>query len=136
MKMAPVNSRRSAFPWLGVLICVSIVSALTANTIAQKSPASENKQVKILSNGLELIEVAPTAPQCGKQKGQTIRLKVTSEAPVDVRLYVHTGYKQWLPKDFVNQKQGDEITDYRCNQKPDYEVYAHAIGSSEAWPKP
>lgn len=55
-----------------------------------------------------------------KTKGQIVRLKVTSENSIDVRLYVQTGYKQWLPKDFTNQKLGDEITDYRCDQKPNY----------------
>ena len=92
--------------------------------------------MKILGSGVELIEISQVAPKCGKQKGATLRLKVTSENPVDVRLYVQTGWKQWLPKDFPNQKRGDEITDYRCGPATNYKVNAHAAGSSEGWPKP
>ena len=92
--------------------------------------------MKILASGVELVELTPSAQKCGNQKGETIRLRVTSENPVDVRLYVHTGWKQWLPKDFQNQKRGDDITDYRCGPPRDYKVYAHAAGSSEPWPKP
>ena len=49
-----------------------------------------SKRVKIISGGVELIEVTPTAPKCGKQKGETIRLRVTSETAIDVRIYVIT----------------------------------------------
>src|SRR6266851_4052746 len=113
------------------LIWMSNSSSSTVTRFAQPKEASENKQVKILANGVELVELTSSAPKCGNQKGETIRLKVTNENPVDVRLYVHTGWKQWLPKDFPNQKRGDEITDYRCGPRTDYKVYAHAPGSSE-----
>ncbi len=33
-------------------------------------------------------------------------------------------------------RAGSEIADFRCDQRPDYKVYAHAAGSSDAWPKP
>ena len=61
---------------------------------------------------------------------------VIGQSSVDVRLYIKTGYKQWVPKDFPNQQSGSEIVDYRCEQKPDYKVYARAAGSLDAWPKP
>jgi hypothetical protein len=41
-----------------------------------------------------------------------------------------------MNKDFSNQKRGEEITNYRCDQKPNYKIFSHAVGSSEAWPKP
>jgi hypothetical protein len=85
---------------------------------------------------VELIEVIPTAPKCGKQKGETIRLRVTSEIPIDVRMYMQVGYHQWINKDLASQKKGDEIESFRCDQKPDYKIYSHAAGSTDAWPKP
>jgi hypothetical protein len=113
-----------------------MLSQSTRWTFAQEENASDSKRVKIVSSGVELIEITPSAPKCGKQKGETIRLKVTSETSIDVRLCIQTGYKQWLPKDFPNQKIGDGITDYRCGPPTNYKVYAHAVGSSEVWPKP
>jgi hypothetical protein len=115
-------------------LCVSALALLLTNAAGQNNQA--NNKVKVLSPGIELAEVLPTADQCISKKGQTIRLKVTSATAVDVRLYVKTGYKQWISKDFPNQQAGSEITDYRCDQKPDYKVFAHAAGSSDAWPKP
>jgi len=34
-------------------------------------------------------------------------------------------------KDFINQNHGDEITNYRCDQKRNYKIYSHAeeVGS-------
>jgi hypothetical protein len=115
---------------------ILILSAIVVNTSAAPATDDASKRVKIVGGGVELIELTPSAPQCGKQKGETIRLKVTSETPVDVRLYIQTGYKQWMDKDFPNQKRGDEITSFRCDPKPNYKIYTHAAGSSEAWPKP
>jgi hypothetical protein len=95
-----------------------------------------SKRVKIVGAGVELVEITPSASKCANQKGETIRLKVTSETPIDVRLYIQTGWHQWIDRDFANQKRGDEITEFRCNQKPNYKIYSHAVGSTEAWPKP
>ena len=135
--MKTTFARRLCLGLVATLICVAGINALTSNTLAQKTPTNENKQVKILSPGVELIELIPSAPKCpSKQKGETVRLKVTSESPIDVRLYVQTGHNQWLDKNFANQKRGDEITDYRCDPKPNFKVYAHTAGSNEAWPKP
>lgn len=113
-----------------------ILSPIAVNTRALVPADDASKRVKIIGSGVELIELAPTAPKCGKQKGETIRLRVTSENPIDVRIYLQTGYRQWINKDFANQKKGDEITDYRCDQKPDYKIYSHAAGSTDPWPKP
>ena len=119
-----------------VIVCLLGITSKRQNTVAQGTARSDNKQVQILGQGVELIEMTPTAEKCGKQKGTTTRLRVTSETPVDVRLYVQVGYKRWLNKDFANQKRGDEITDYMCDRKPTSKVYARAAGTSEEWPKP
>jgi hypothetical protein len=123
---------KSAFSFLA--LCVSSLAVLLTNAASQNNQT--NNKVKVLSPGIEVAEVLTTADQCGSKKGQTIRLKVTSPSALGVRLYVKTGHKRWMPKDFPNQQAGSEITDYRCDQKPDYKVYAHAAGSSDAWPKP
>lgn len=123
--------------WLimvGVLY-LSVTSQSTQWTLAQGN-VNDSKRVKIAGSAVELIELRPSAPECGQQKGETIRLRVTSETEVDVRLYIQTGYKRWMDKDFAIQKRGDEITSYRCDQKPNYKIYTHAAGSNEAWPKP
>jgi hypothetical protein len=123
---------KSAFSVLA--LCVSALALLLTNAAGQNNQT--NDKVKVLSPGIEVAEVLPTADQCASKNGQTIRLKVTSTSALDVRLYVKTGYKRWVWKDFPNQQAGSEITDYRCDQQPDYKVYAHAAGSSDAWPKP
>jgi hypothetical protein len=123
---------KSAFSVLA--LCVSVLALLLTNAAGQNNQT--NDKVKVLSPGIEVAEVLPTADQCASKKGQTIRLKVTSTSALDVRLYIKTGYKRWMPKDFPNQQPGNEITDYRCDQTPDYKVYAHAAGSPDAWPKP
>ena len=113
-----------------------VLSPFIVNTRAVLAANDASKRVKIIGGGVELIEVTPTAPSCGKQKGETIRLRVTSESPIDVRMYMQVSYHQWINKDFANQKKGDEISSFRCDQKPDYKIYSHAAGSTEAWPKP
>ena len=124
--------KKSAFSVLA--LCVSALALLLTNAAGQNNQT--NDKVKVLSPGIEVAEVLPTADQCASKKGQTVKLKVTSTSALDVRLYVKTGYKRWIPKDFPNQPAGSEISDYRCDQTPDYKVYAHAAGSSDAWPKP
>ena len=109
--------------------------------IAMVSPIASwaddaSKRVRIVGVGVELVEISPSAEKCANRKGETIHLKVTSESAIDVRLYVLTGWHQWINKDFPNQKKGDEISEYRCAQKPDYKIYSHAAGSTDAWPKP
>jgi hypothetical protein len=67
---------------------------------------------------------------------EAIRLRVVSETPVDVRMYMLVAGHKWISKDFTNQTKGGEISSYRCDSKPDYKIYSHAAGSAEAWPKP
>ena len=110
--------------------------AITVGSAFARMADDQSKRVKIVGGGVELVEITPLAPQCGKQKGETIHLKVTSETAIDVRLYIQTGSREWINKDFTNQKKGDEISNVRCNQKPNYKIYSHAAGSTDAWPKP
>ena len=130
MKLRRVNTLTA-----GVALLL-ILSPIIVNTRAGVAADDPSKRVKIVGGAVELLEVTPTAPKCGKQKGETIRLRVTSETPIDVRMYMQVGYHQWMNKDFANQKKGDEIESFRCDQKPDYKIYSHAAGSTEAWPKP
>lgn len=115
---------------------VGVVLSLLVAVTAESKAFEGLGKITIVSPGLELIEVIPTAEKCRNKKGQTVRLTVTSERAVDVRLYAKVAGGHWFPKDFLNQKKGDEILDYRCDGNRDYKVYAHAAGSSEAWPKP
>jgi predicted ATP-grasp superfamily ATP-dependent carboligase len=117
-----------------LLIIACLAMAAEAGLVIAAN--DQSNKVKIVSAGVELVGISPSAEQCASKKGQTVRLKIVSQSSVDVRLYIKTGYKQWVPKDFPNQQSGSEIVDYRCEQKPDYKVYAHAAGSSDAWPKP
>lgn len=115
---------------VAILLCSLVV-------VSSETKAFEGLgKVTIVSQGIELIEVTPTAEKCTNKKGQTVRLRVTSESPVDVRLYAKITGGVWFPKDFLNHKKGDEILDYRCDGNRSYKVYARAAGSPDAWPKP
>ena len=107
--------------------------AASADTTSKKS-----NNVKLYTNAVEVVDVQPTAEKCPKSKGTTIRLRVISESPMDIKLYsAGTFGKNWIDKDFANQKKGDDITDYMCgNSNAAYKVYARVAGSSEAWPRP
>jgi hypothetical protein len=120
---------------IGIATRLILITLIAGSAIA--NVPDDSKRVKIVGGGVELVEISPTAPKCSpKQKGETIRLKVISETSIDVRLYIQTGYHQWNSQDFANQKKGDEISTFRCNQKPNYKIYSHAAGSTDAWPKP
>jgi hypothetical protein len=118
------------------LLCALPVISENAAASAQEGGKKVGERVWLFTTGIELVGITPTAEHCGAQPGETIKFKVTSATPIDVRLYVQVGYKQWLNKDFGNQKAGDEISDYSCNRKPNYKVYARAIGATGDWPKP
>jgi hypothetical protein len=118
---------------LGATLCLSGFSFAAQNEPAKKG----SDQIKVLSKGVEVVEVKPTADKCPKPNDATsLRLKVTSETPVDVLAYVQWNFKKWVAREFKNQKLGDEISDYYCRSKVNYKVYTRPAGSSEAWPKP
>lgn len=132
--MKAITRKLALFTAVGFIVVPSLIAFDQMRALGQN--ASDTKRVKIVGSGVELLDFTLSASNCPKQKGETIRLKVTSDRTVDVRWYTQTGYKQWVNKDFPNQKPGDEITNYRCDQKPNYKIYARTAGSTEAWPKP
>lgn len=77
-----------------------ILSPIVVNTRAEVAADDPSKRVKIVGGAIELVEVTPTAPKSGKQKGKTMRLRVTSETPIDVNVYIQVGYHQGINKDF------------------------------------
>ena len=132
MKTITLDRKLALFTGVGLVWGLIVFNQM----LALGQNASDTKRVKIVGSGVELLDITPSASNCPKQKGETIRLKVTSDTAVDVRWYTQTGYKRWVNKDFPNRKHGDEITTYRCDQKPNYKIYSRAAGSTEAWPKP
>jgi len=114
--------------------CVmAVLSPLAAS--AQDGTGKASNQIKLLPNTVEVVGVTTGAEKCAKQKGTTVRLRVTSETPVDVRRYASMG-KQWVSADFQSQKKGDEITDFFCTTQAEFKFYSRPAGSSTAWPKP
>ena len=110
------------------------LSAVAQSTFAQEKG---NGQVKLLSKGVEIFELKSSAEQCTNSKGgTTVRLKVTSETPVDVGLYYKTLQKKWSLKVFADKKTGEEVTHFTCFAGAPFKVYSRASGSSEAWPQP
>jgi hypothetical protein len=123
--------------WMPVAIAVALLSIVSLNFATTRAADDPSKRVKIVGGGVEFVEVTPSAEKCGKQKdGEAIRLRVTSEAPIDVRMYMLVVGHRWVSSDFTNQKKGDEINSFRCDTKPNYKIYSHAAGSTAAWPKP
>lgn len=120
---------------LFLLIVVGLIGLFSVSVNAQNDSGKSNKQVKILTKALELIEVTHSASECGKQKSTVVRLRVVSESPVDVRVYVPLGRVMTM-KNFMNQKQGDEISTYVCNGESTFKFVSRAAGSSGEFPKP
>ena len=70
---------------LSAVGAVVFLSGVVQSTFAQEKGGA---QVQLLSKAVELVELKPSAEQCtGSKGGTTVRLKVTSETPVDVGLY-------------------------------------------------
>jgi hypothetical protein len=132
--MKPITLNQKLALFTGLTMVVGLLAIDQMRALAQN--ASDTKRVKIVGSGVELLDITLSASNCPNQKGETIRLKVISDTAIDVRWYTQTGYKQWVNKDFLNQNHGDEITNYRCDQKRNYKIYSRAAGSAEAWPKP
>jgi hypothetical protein len=128
--------RQSADTFLVIVVALLVSVAVTSLAFASTSD-DPSKRVKIVGGGLEFVDVKPTTEKCGKQKdGEAIRLRVTSDSPIDVRMYMRIAGGGWVSQDFPNQKKGDEINSFRCDTKPNYKIYSHAEGSTDAWPKP
>lgn len=118
-----------------LLVIVFCLMGFSSISIKAQNNSDKNKQVKLLPNTLEIIEVTKTADKCPDQKGITVRLRVISESPVDIRRWANLG-NNWLPADFLNQKKGNEISTYMCNPVANFKFYSRAAGSSDKFPKP
>lgn len=122
--------------WLFLfVIAVCFIDASSSVANAQDNSGKKNKQVKLLTNAVEPIDVSHTAEECPEQKGTTVRVRVVSNSPVDIRRYANRG-NNWMSQDFTNQKQGDEISTYFCADKATFKFLSRPAGSSEAFPKP
>lgn len=116
-----------------VLVTVLVVvCALTTNTsLAQKGGSD---QVKLYSQDVEVVEVSDKAEKCTEQSGATtVRLRVKSGKPIDVRLHYTTKKGGWAFSEHLNKKSGDEISSYDCHPKVKYKVQTRAAGSDK-WP--
>ena len=116
-----------------VLLCLTVASR---DTSAQESGSAGDKHVRIMTDAVEFVSYTKTAEKCKSGKGETIRLKVKSESPVDVRLYIAQPRGKWLIQDYPGQQQGQEVMSYQCDRTPQYRVYARAAGSAGEWAKP
>ncbi len=70
MRRAFFKKRLSVWLWLVAvgLVCMSTIN-LPGRIFAAESSANDSKQVKILSNGVELIEVMPGSGEVRYPKG-------------------------------------------------------------------
>jgi len=94
---------------VGLAIALALLMITTVNFAANRAADDPAKRVKIVGGGVEFVGVTSSAEKCGRQKdGEAIRLRVTSESPVDVRMYMLVVGGRWISKDFPNQKKGDE----------------------------
>lgn len=90
--------------------------------------------MKLYSNAVEVVEVSDKAEKCPLSGGATsVRLRVKSESPVDVRLHYTTRKGGWASSDYLSKKIGDEITAYECFPKARYKVQTRPAGSDK-WP--
>jgi len=112
---------------------VLTASASYAQKQGEKSKGG-NDQVKLYSDAVEVVEVSDKAEKCSSSGGATsLRLRVKSESPVDVRLYSTTQRGSWAFSDFLNKKSGDEITSFECFPKARFKVQTRPAGSNK-WP--
>ena len=123
------------YQWLFLLVAVCFIGLFSLSDKAQNNSDKSDKQVKISTNALELIEVTHSASECGKQKSTVVRLRVVSDSPVDVRAFVPLA-RVMTTRTFLNQKQGDEISAYVCNGESTFKFVSRPAGSSDEFPKP
>ena len=129
--------------YAGQIVLLAVVSlssyAEVSNGGSVLSPQNngKNEQVKILDGCVELVELKAESENCPKSNQATsVRLRVTCENPVDVRMHYQNTRGKWASKDFLNRKRGDEITDFVCAPKSQYKIQSRAAGGSSTWPKP
>jgi len=113
------------------------VCLMTTDSFAQKSDVkagSGSNRVKLYSDAIELIEISDKTEKCPAEGGATsVKLRVKSASPVDVRIYYTNRKGHWASTDFLSKKAGDEIFTYDCHPKAKYKVQTRPAGS-EKWP--
>jgi len=102
--------------------------------LADDNSKKGGNQVKINTPAVELVDVSTSAETCRNNQGTTIKLRVTSDTPVDIRRYAYSNHT-WISRDFPSKSRGEEIADFMCIPGATFRVYAHPAGSAEAWPK-
>jgi hypothetical protein len=121
--------------WFIVISAFCIVAAVCFVTAqADDKIGKGSNQVKLNTKAVELVDVLPSADGCPNKQGTTVKLRVISDTPVDLRRYAYSN-RAWIPRDFAGKKKGDEITDYMCTAGATFRVYSRPAGSAEAWPK-
>src|ERR1051326_8327197 len=109
---------------LAALILTAFVAAGAAHVQknGEKSKGG-NDQVKLYSDAVEVVEVSNKAEKCPTPgEGTSLKLRVKSEKPVDVRIHYTTRKGSWASSDYMNKKSGDEVSTYDCHPKTRYKV--------------
>jgi hypothetical protein len=128
--------KRHSIPALAltVLFLMALIPAASASFAQKGNEKSKggNNQVKLYSNAVEIVDVKPEGEKCGKE-ATTLRLRVVSESPVDVRVHFRTRRGGWAFSDYLNKKKGEEMVSIECQTNAKYKVQARPVGSSK-WP--
>jgi hypothetical protein len=131
--------RRLIIPTAMIFIAVLVVLCLGADpSFAQKDgekPKSGSDKVKLETNQVEVVELSQTAEKCANQKGASLRLKVLSESPIDVRILYQNNRGRWNASNISGKKRGDEIAEFTCFQDSRFRVQARTA-SDKPWPNP
>lgn len=138
MKLPTTRFQLFCSPRHTVSVTVQLFAMLALILVMPGAPAQKKKeQVTLHTDAVEVLEIKPGAEKCAKgDEGTSLRLKVKSASPVDVRLYVLMPGRRWTDKDFLARQPGAEISDYTCLKNARYQVQTRAAGSNTPWPKP
>lgn len=118
-----------------VSLFLAAFSVMSIVGFANVESREDTKHIKLLTKAVEIVSATTGTDKCKDKKGITLKLKVTSESPVDVLRYVKIK-DTWAPTVFPNQKKGDEISDYACREDAPFQFFSRPAGSSENFPKP
>ena len=116
-----------------IAICFSIL--LCSIVHGQSAKPVEDKNIKVMPSSIELVSVTQSAEKCRDKKGITHVFRVVSETPIDIVRYLKT-HDTWGPSQWLNQKKGDEFTDFTCVMSAPSKYFSRAAGSNAEFPKP
>lgn len=118
-----------------LLTFVCLFGLTTANgglSFAQDANKKKNDQVKLESNQVELIEVSEAVKDCPNQKGTLLRLKVTSETAIDVRIHSQKLNGRWTVSVINGKTHGQEVSSSTCLVNGKFKVQTRAA-SDKPW---